>query len=62
MVKKKKTFPGSIFVYVCDNDGDLPILAVANSLDEIPEDDHGSIIATYELRTQQKLTVTRSLD
>jgi hypothetical protein len=54
--------PKKILLYVCDHEQDgTPILAVANKLDDIPEDSNGDAIGEYELICTSTLTVTREL-
>jgi hypothetical protein len=61
--RKMKIYPPVVYIYACDwCDNGEPILAVVHSMDEIPEDEKGSIVATYELTHQHKLVVTKTLE
>ena len=55
-------YPKQLYVYVCDYEKDAtPIFAVATTLDEIPEDQHGELIASYALVEANKLTVSKTV-
>lgn len=58
----KKQMPKEILVYVSDTleDG-TPVYAVANNVEEIPEDTQGQRIGIYTLNTTSVFKVTRSL-
>lgn len=54
-------YPQEIYVYVCDYDKDKPILAVATTLAEIPEDISGEYIARYAKGATGKFSVKKSV-
>lgn len=56
-----KKLPRVIYVYQCDETDGIPIYAVAQDIEEIPEDEHGNRIGIYVLKTQHTLAVSRSL-
>lgn len=58
---KVKGFPKEILVYQCDEvDGEL-IYAVANNIDEIPEEFSNRKIGIYTLSRSPRLLVRREL-
>lgn len=50
-----------IYVYVCDYDKNEPLLAIARTLDDIPEDISGESIALYAKVATGKFSVKKSV-
>lgn len=55
------TYPKHLYVYVCEYDKETPILAVAETLDEIPEDQDGEMIASYSRNFTTKIVIKKTL-
>jgi hypothetical protein len=56
----KAKFPAKLYVYEI-KERDATYLAVANGLEEIPEDQDGEAVATYGLHRQSKFKLKRDL-
>ncbi len=56
---KQKFFPNEVTVYVCDYEKGKPVLAVAESFDEITEP--GTPVSTYALKSHGKLLITKKV-
>ena len=56
-------YPNKIYVFECDWDVDenQPLYAVATTLDEIPEDQHGNKVGIYTLDCTSTITITRTI-
>lgn len=54
-------YPKHIYVYLCDYDNQVPIYAVAATLDEIDEGRHGELIASYAFVEMARLTVSKTI-
>ena len=61
MKNKKQKFAPVIYVYACDEVDDVPVLVLANSLDDIPEDYNGHSVATYWLGETYKFEVKKGV-
>lgn len=51
----------SIYLYVCDYLEGVPVLAVAKTLNDIPEEDLPAVVGLYELRGTQKIRAKREI-
>jgi hypothetical protein len=59
-MKKVKAFPTKIYVILChDGEGIFPVAYM--DIDSIPEDEAGSVIATYELVDTSTFMITKML-
>lgn len=56
-----KRLPKEILVYQCDTVDGVPIYAVAQNVDEIPEDAHGQKVGVYALNREDTFRVKREL-
>ena len=54
-------YPKHIYLYVCDYDKTEPLYAVATTLAEIPEDQHGESVSKYVLEFTSKLSVKKAI-
>jgi hypothetical protein len=58
----KFTLPTQLHVFVFDHDEDgKPLYAVAETLDEIPEDHNGKVVGFYTICTERKFRIRREL-
>jgi hypothetical protein len=53
-------FPKKVFLYINEVDGEAVLLA-AREIDDIPEDYHGTRVATYKLKRTEEFRVRRIL-
>jgi hypothetical protein len=52
----------TILVYVCDYDHvGRPIYAVADSIEDIPEDNGGALVGEYQLVKEHQIVIKRTL-
>jgi hypothetical protein len=57
-----KKLPKELLIYVCDyDDVNKPIYAVAENVNEIPEDCDGEMVGNYTLNRTSKFKVKREL-
>ena len=56
-----KKFPKELLVYVCDYSDGKPIYAVAENVNEIPEDCDGNPVGNYMLNRSSTFKVKREL-
>lgn len=59
--KRASVIPKSLFVYICDYDGDDPVFAAVSNIREIPDDENGSAVALFEKASEHTFEVTRRL-
>ena len=55
------TFPDPLLIYVCDYCEGKPLFAVAETVDEIPDDVAGHNVATYEYRYEHVFKIEKVL-
>lgn len=53
-------FPKKIFVYVDENGDEDPVLLVADSIKDIPEQYADTVVGFYELRETKRFVVNKS--
>lgn len=58
---KEATFPDTLLIYVCDYCEGKPLFAVAETVDEIPDDVADQNVATYEYRYEHVFKIEKVL-